>query len=249
MAVVRLLHLTDTHLVGEAHGRLRGVCTLDTFRAVLRSAAPQLATVDAVLLTGDIVHDDAGGYAWVAAELGAFDRPVLCLPGNHDEPGLLRRTLAAPPFRHLGHHDFGAWRIVMLDSTVPGEAAGELAADELARLEAALGPGAPPHSLVVLHHPPLPVGSPGIDSVGLRNGAALFGTVARLPSVRGVLAGHVHQAHEQHLGDIIVLTTPSTCMQFRPGAQSFEADDRGPACRMLELHPDGALHTQVLWAA
>jgi Icc protein len=45
-----------------------------------------------------------------------------------------------------------------------------------------------------------------------------------------------------------VLTTPSTCLQFRPGVERFEADDRGPACRRLELLPDGALRTQVLWA-
>jgi Icc protein len=84
--------------------------------------------------------------------------------------------------------------------------------------------------------------------VGLRNGAALRTALAEQPSVRALLAGHVHQANEQRLGDILVLTTPSTCLQFRPGVERFEADDRGPACRRLELLPDGALRTQVLWA-
>ncbi len=249
MAVVRLLQLTDTHLVGDPRGEMRGVCTLDTLRRVLRSAAAEIAAADALLLTGDVVHDDADGYAWIRAELGAFGKPVLCLPGNHDDPTLMREALAGPPFRHLGHHDLGAWRIVMLDSTVPGEVAGELAPAELARLAAVLAtPDAPPHALVVLHHQPLPVGGAGIDSVGLRNGEVLQAMIASQPTVRALLAGHVHQANEQRLGDVLVLTTPSTCMQFRPGVARFEADDRGPACRRLELHPDGSLHTQVLWS-
>jgi Icc protein len=249
MAVVRLLQLTDTHLVGDPHGQMRGVCTLDTLRRVLAGAAAQIAAADALLLTGDVVHDDADGYAWIRSELGVLGKPVLCLPGNHDDPALMRAALDAPPFHHLGHHDLGAWRIVMLDSTIPGEAAGELAPSELARLEAALAPGAPAHALLVLHHQPLPVGGAGIDSVGLRNGAALRETVARLPSVRALLGGHVHQASEQRWGDILVLTTPSTCMQFRPGVAGFETDERGPACRSLELHPDGSLQTQVIWSA
>jgi Icc protein len=135
----------------------------------------------------------------------------------------------------------------MLDSTVPGEAAGELPATELARLEAALGPGSPSHALVVLHHQPIPVGSAGLDSVGLRNSAALQTIIAGLPTVRALIGGHVHQESEQRLGAVRVFTTPSTCMQFRPQVAGFETDDRGPGCRVLELHPDGGLQTRVRW--
>jgi Icc protein len=117
----------------------------------------------------------------------------------------------------------------------------------LARLKAALGPGSPPHALVVLHHQPLPVGSAGLDSVGLRNSAALQTMIAELPTVRALLGGHVHQESEQRLGAVRVFTTPSTCMQFRPQTAGFEIDDRGPGCRVLELHPDGGLDTRVRW--
>ena len=247
MAVIRLLQLTDTHLVGDPLGEMRGVRTLDTLRKVLRGAAADLEAADAVLLTGDIVHDDPDGYAWVRHELGSLAKPVLCIPGNHDDPQLLREALGGPPFRHLGHHDLGAWRIVLLDSTVPGEAAGELPVTELARLKAVLGPGSPPHALVVLHHQPLPVGSAGLDSVGLRNSTALQAIIEGLPKVRALLGGHVHQESEQRLGAVRVFTTPSTCMQFRPQVAGFEIDDRGPGCRVLELHPDGGLQTRVRW--
>ena len=247
MAAVRLVQLTDPHLVGDPAAEMRGVRTLDTLRRVLRGAAAEIAAADALLLTGDLVHDDAGGYARIREELGGLGRPVLCIPGNHDDPRLLREALPDPPFRHLGHHDFGAWRVVMLDSTIAGEAAGELSPGELGRLAAALAPGSPPHALVALHHQPLPVGSAGLDGVGLRNSAALQAMVAGLPTVRALLGGHVHQESDQRIGAVRVLTSPSTCMQFRPRAPGFEIDARGPACRLLQLLPDGDIATEVRW--
>ena len=247
MAAVRLLQVTDTHLMGDAAAALRGVATLDSLRRVLRAVQRDLEAADAVLLTGDVVHDDAGGYAWIRTEFGALDKPVLCIPGNHDDPDLMRASLSDAPFRHCGHHDFGGWRVVMLDSTVRGDAAGELAPAELRRLEAALGAGSPPHALVVLHHQPVPIGSPGLDSVGLRNGPALLATLARLPTARALLCGHVHQESERLAGGLPAFSTPSTCLQFLPGSANFAYDTRGPGCRMVELHPDGRVDTRVIW--
>ncbi|MFM7799138.1 MAG: metallophosphoesterase [Planctomycetota bacterium] len=126
MAAVRLLQITDTHLTGDPAAAIRGVATLPSLRRVLAAVQDEIAAADAILLTGDVVHDDRDGYAWIRSELGALGRPVLCIPGNHDDPALMREELAGDPFRHCGHHDFGGWRIVMLDSTIPGDAAGEL---------------------------------------------------------------------------------------------------------------------------
>ena len=247
MAAVRLLQLTDPHLMGDPAASMRGVETLASLRRVLQAVRTDIEAADALLLTGDVVHDDADGYAWIRSELGPLGRPVLCIPGNHDEPALMRAALDAPPFRHCGHHDFGAWRIVMLDSALPGEVAGELAPAELARLEAALGAGCPPHALVVLHHQPVPVGSPGLDGVGLRNGPALLATLSRLPAARALLCGHVHQESERRAGRLPAFSTPSTCVQFLPGSASFALDTRGPACRLLELRDDGSIDTRVVW--
>lgn len=248
MAALRLLQFTDTHLMGDPAAAMRGVVTLDSLRRVLRATVGQIAAADALLLTGDAVHDDADGYAWIRAEFGSLGKPVLCIPGNHDDPALMRAALAGEPFRHCGHHDFGDWRIIMLDSTVPGDAAGEVSAAELARLGEALGAGCPPHALVVLHHQPVPVGSPGLDSVGLRNGPALLDVLARSGKARALLCGHVHQESERRAGALPSFSTPSTCVQFIRGSSGFDFDTRGPGCRSLELQDDGSVVSRVIWA-
>ena len=46
--------------------------------------------------------------------------PVLCIPGNHDDPAAMRRELRVDPFTVGGFRDFGSWRIVLLDSASAG---------------------------------------------------------------------------------------------------------------------------------
>lgn len=249
MTALRLLQITDTHLVGDPAGAQRGIVTLESLRAVLRASPP--AAADVVLLTGDVVHDDIEGYAWARRELLDCGRPVLCIPGNHDDPQLLREALDGEPFRHCGHHDFGPWRIVMLDSHVPGGAEGLLRDDELERLDAALADAPRQHALVVLHHHPVDSGSRWLDTVGLVNSAAFLEVIDRHASVRGILWGHVHQAHDgsrrNRHGEHRLMATPSTCVQFRPNCDDFELDGLPPGFRTLELQADGRIDSRVGW--
>ncbi len=67
---VRLLHVTDPHLFGPAEGALRGVVTRESLQSVLRHARTHHWNAEAILLTGDLVNDDADGYAAVRELFG-----------------------------------------------------------------------------------------------------------------------------------------------------------------------------------
>src|ERR1700741_5614155 len=122
MSVLRLLQFTDTHLYGSATESLRGVQTLPALKRALACARMRDWPVDALLVTGDIVQDDPAGYPHFRRLFGALGLPVLCIPGNHDDPRAMRLELDAPPFVLGGHVDLGRWRIVLLDSCLPGSA-------------------------------------------------------------------------------------------------------------------------------
>lgn len=246
---LQLVQITDTHLFGDPSARLRGVASLPALRATLELARTDIAQADAILLTGDLVQDDAGGYAHIREAFAPLGRPVLTIAGNHDLKTPLRSALAAAPFQIDGHLDRGAWRIVMLDSAIEGRAAGELAPAELARLEQALAEAGGRHVLVCLHHHPVSLDSRWLDQVALQNSRAFFSVIDRHASVRGILFGHVHQAHDSLRGDVRILGTPSTCAQFLPGSDRFQVDPRPPAYRQLVLRPNGNIGTRLNWLA
>ena len=246
---LQLVQITDTHLFGDPGARLRGVASLPALRATLELAQADIAQADAILLTGDLVQDDAAGYAHIREAFSPLGRPVLTLAGNHDLKAPLRAALREAPFQIDGHHDQGAWRIVMLDSSIEGRAAGELPRAELDRLESALADAGGRHALVCLHHHPVSLDSRWLDQVALQNSRAFFNVIDRHSCVRGIVFGHVHQAHDSLRGDVRILGTPSTCAQFLPGSDKFQVDPRPPAYRHLALRANGAIGTRLNWLA
>ncbi len=244
---MRILQFTDTHLYGHAGGNLRGVETDGSLRAVIGEAFSQFPHVDALLVTGDIANEDPLGYKRFRHIFESMNRPVLCIPGNHDDLAAMRLELSAPPFAIGGAHRFGDWKIIMLDSLEQGRAEGRLAVAELERFERELALSRDQHALVCLHHHPVPMGSRWLDEVGLSNANEFWRLVEDYGHVRAVAWGHVHQVYEGKRGKVRLFATPSTCSQFLPGSDEFAPDSRPPAYRSFRLHPDGRVETQIHW--
>ncbi|MCG6966195.1 MAG: 3',5'-cyclic-AMP phosphodiesterase [Chromatiaceae bacterium] len=243
---LRVLQLTDTHLYADPIRTLLGVNTLDTFQQVIRYFRDFHWPLDALLATGDLVHDASPkGYKQIGEILSGFGVPVYCLPGNHDVPPVMREHLRAARVHTTAVMDQGAWRFVMLDSVKPGEEGGHLAPDQLELLDEALATG-DRHTLVCMHHQPVDVGSAWIDTMAIDNPGPLFEIIDRHSHVRGILWGHVHQTFDARRGAVRLMSSPSTCVQFTPRQDDFQVDEEPPGFRLLALLPDGRILSEVV---
>jgi Icc protein len=243
---MQILHITDPHLYGSATGRLRGVETDPSLHAVLEDAFARVPDYRAMLVTGDLVQDDKSGYLRFRSLFGALTKPVLCIPGNHDEPEAMRKELAGAPFEICGAHEIGDWHFIMLDSYDPGHVGGRLTQTELVRLDAALS-RSPKHAMVCLHHHPIAMGSRWLDSVGLADPGEFWRIIDAHAHVRAVVWGHVHQDYDGERRGVRLFATPSTGAQFLPQSDRYAVDSRPPAYRSFELHADGRIETSVHW--
>jgi 3',5'-cyclic-AMP phosphodiesterase len=248
-STVSLVQFTDPHLFADPSRALRGVPTLPALQATLAAAAAEIASSQAILATGDLVQDDPGGYVHFRDEFARLGKPVLCIPGNHDDLPAMRAALSAPPFQLGGFYDAGAWRVVMLDSTIPGETGGALSQTTLQQLDDALRGAPERYALICLHHHPVRMKSRWLDTVGLANADEFFDLLRRHPQARGVLFGHVHQSLDEIRNGLHIIATPSTCSQFKPLSDDFSLSDAPPAWRTLALHADGRLETTLRWLA
>ncbi|MGG2395592.1 3',5'-cyclic-AMP phosphodiesterase [Pseudomonas sp. SH1-B] len=242
---VLLVQLSDSHLFAEADGKLLGMDTCDSLQRVIERVKQEQPQIDLILATGDLSQDGSeASYQRFRQLTAAIDAPCRWLAGNHDETPPMQAVckdseLLEPVI------DVGAWRIVMLDSSIPGAVPGFLADNQLELLQRTLGEATQRHHLICLHHHPVSIGCKWMDPIGLRNPDALFAILDRHPQARAVLWGHVHQEFDRQRNNLRLLASPSTCVQFAPGSEDFQVGSEAPGYRWLRLHDDGTLETGV----
>lgn len=228
-----LAQLSDPHIGGEwADGD--PAAGLEAAVARIRSLPQQ---PDAVLVSGDLADAATDAeYERVAELLAPLPAPLYVLPGNHDDRRALHRHFGVPgadgePVQYSV--DLGPLRLVVLDTTRPGEDGGALDSDRLGWLDAELA--AAPHlpTILAMHHPPVLIGLPAWDELGLpdMDRRALGEVVARHQQVRRLVAGHVHRTTVSELAGRTVLTLPSTYVQarldFAPGEAKLADEPAG----------------------
>jgi Icc protein len=249
METYRLLQFTDTHLFPDPRGRVRDALSLPRLKACIGHAARRHLPADAIVVTGDLVHDDPTAYDTLGGVLRALDTPVLLIPGNHDRPAELRKRLGEPPFQVGGAFRLGRWTILLLATwladSIDGE--GRVGGEQLDWLERELRANHGQHVLVCLHHPPILMESAALDALGLLDAADFMTLIEAHPNVRGLAWGHAHQSLDVFRRGLRLMCTPATCMQFIPRRSGFVVDDRPPGYRVIDLQAGGGLASEVVW--
>ena len=221
---ITFLQLSDLHLARPGK-LLAGVDPMRQMRDVLARIKQLDVTPAFIVVSGDL-SDDGSAESYevvneVLKELGAGRTPVLLALGNHDDRATFHRVVLGEehsgnegPYYHSQLID--GLRVIVLDSTIPGNVGGALGAEQLAWLEVQLGEPAPRGNLIVLHHPCRLAGpAHHYPAFIVREAADLEAIVARhRDRVVGVLAGHSHQANSAPFGGTIHVTAPAVLCQL-----------------------------------
>jgi len=201
---------------------------------------------DLLLATGDLSEDGSRtSYLTLRNYLKPLGIPILALPGNHDDPGLLAEIFPGSPVDTIRVSEHGPWQIIRLNSCLPGRPEGRLGEKMLADLESFLKNNEQRPLLVALHHQPVSIGSPWIDKYRLQQPEPFLQLIDRQTNVKAVVWGHVHQVFEASRNGTAMLGSPSSAINGLKAAQKFTPDASGPAFRWLELKADGTTLTGV----
>ncbi len=256
---MRILHLSDTHLTRGAGPNHYGVDPAESLRLMLRDCG-ELRDLDAVLVTGDVADDGSStAYAQAKHLIGAFARdrgiPAIFTTGNHDERGAFAEVLGSgheQPVDEMTSAEgeraavsmIGGYRLVTLDSLIPGKVYGRITATQLAWLRGVLAEPAPDGTVVAFHHPPVMV--PGVKAqewAGLQNGDELAAVMAGT-DVRLVLCGHFHLQLYGTLAGVPVWATPGVVTRIDLTAPlSTVRAVKGASASLIDL---GGPHSPVL---
>ncbi|MGC5167476.1 metallophosphoesterase [Luteimicrobium sp. DT211] len=262
MRPLRILHLSDTHLFGDGTRHYGVVDTTAALRSVLARAST-VADVDVVVLSGDLSDD--GTPASYRALLGlvepwAAERGAVVVPamGNHD--------LAAGFEEVLGERErtvlVRGFRIVTVDTSVPGAGYGRLDPAQLDRLRGALAGMEDPdrrtwpaettyvplrRTVVVMHHPPVPARSALLAALELQDPGAFLEACEASGAVGAVLAGHYHHALTTTAGGVPVVVAPGVANTSDPLAPcGHERAEVGAGFVVVDVASEGQVSVVVV---
>jgi Icc protein len=244
---VRIVQVTDAHLYRDTDSVLAGVPTWKTFRAVLGQIERQHGDFDYLILTGDLAQDEElETYLMLREALGDWLERCRIIPGNHDDPANLRKAFPDLFSQDGGPLTFalpaGDWKIIGLDSHLPGETKGRVGANQLQWLRDQLRMEPSTRTLLFVHHPPIAINVDWLDEIGLDGAADLVDLIKASPQIKVICSGHVHQEFAGRIGAAAMYTTPSTSVQF--GARTEKSfDTRAAGYRTFRL--DDGFHTEV----
>lgn len=141
---------------------------------------------------------------------------------------------------------FGGLRVVVLDSTVPGEHWGEVPSAQLSWLSEVLADPAPEGTLVLMHHPPLPTVLDLAVTVELRDQSALA-AVLRGSDVRGILSGHVHHPSFGTFAGVPVAVASSSAygQDLAQPVGATRGQDAAQGYNLVHVYADTIVHSAV----
>ncbi|MCV3207624.1 phosphodiesterase [Mesorhizobium sp. YC-39] len=194
---MKIIQVTDVHL--GRRGEIRyGADLHERLDRCIDHINERHADAALCVVTGDLTEaGEAASYADLKSALGRLLVPYRLLPGNHDRRANLVAAFPENPVDHDGFvqsaFETPEASLLFLDSLAEGRVTGELCDKRLAWLDARLAEAAGRQAYIFLHHPPVELGLPILDPLGLEQPRRLVDLLERHGNVGHIFFGHVHR--------------------------------------------------------
>lgn len=246
--------LTADHEYGDAADGFPLIRESDTevpyWRSMNEDAIAEInaAGVDAVVIKGDIA--DRGlpeQFGWARETFARIEAPHHAFLGNHDYYGRHNGAGEVDGYALLGQApaprtvDLGGWRMVLLETALPGDHHGVFDGDRMEWLANALAETreAATPTLLFMHHQPVPPEHRDAypNSIGMlpEHSLDFFALIGANPQVKGVLIGHTHRNRvRRHRASGATPFVEVNCTKDYPGGWGHYA-----------LYEDGSFRQEV----
>ena len=247
MTSFSILQITDLHIMPGKDDTVKGINTEYYFNAVLEQAFSENNYFDLILVSGDLAQDPCpDSYQRILNKIKATNTLSICLPGNHDDYKLMLEIFNTDKVSCQKQLLLENWQLICLNSQIlGGYEVGRLSKQELLFLEDCLINHPNQHVLIAVHHHCLATQSAWLDTMIIENNEAFLNIIARYPQIKAVTCGHIHQEMDIKMGALRFFGTPSSCFQFKPKSETFSMDETPPGYRIIKLHPDGLIDTEI----
>ena len=242
---MRVVQISDLHMTPGGK-ILHGLDPVERLRACVADINQRAGDAELCIATGDLADKgEAGAYELVRECLDELSMPYCLLIGNHDDREAFRQVFPDTPTDPHGfvqyRHALGDAVLLCLDTVEPGTHAGSYCDDRCEWLRHELANCGDKAVYIFMHHPPFPIGLPGMDVIRVPDSAGIEAVLRDASNVRHIFFGHVHRPVSGSWQGVSFSALPGTLHQV---ALDFEAppfivySHERPSYALIEMSAD-----------
>lgn len=240
---MKIIQITDCHLFADINKT--GYANVNPYKSLTKVLSLVAdCRPDWLVATGDISGDSTANsyqhFLQLVESFGLLNK-LRTLPGNHDSGEQYGKYLSDFDLTAKGPIENRYWAVHGVDTRHKGTL-GFLSTTKLQTLMKQIVSQSDKQHVVLCHHHPIECGG-WMDKHEWLNRHEFLSAIAQLSQIKLVQYGHIHMAIEQQLGDCLLVSTPSTCWQWRNQAD-FAVADAPPGFRVTLLNDDASFSTQ-----
>ncbi len=214
---MKIIHLTDTHILGVDRGNLYGLDVSLRLKKALKSINNYHHDAEFIVITGDLVDTSSReSYGMLASILSDQTIPVYMIMGNHDN-----RKNFLTHFPQFDAGEFVQYSLeregkifIFLDTLVDGERYGELCPKRLEWLREKLDTYKDKSIYIFMHHHPVPCGLHEMDNMAdFKTFKIFWELLEKYPGVKHIFFGHIHRVMNANKKSITMHSTRGTAFQ------------------------------------
>lgn len=246
----RIVQISDTHLFGDKKSLLNGSDTYLNLEKTIASISNLNPKPSLLVVSGDCSQDwSLESYGYLKGLLDLTEVKYCLLPGNHDVISQMNKVFDLNWVKDRVDYDvnLGDWYLYFIDTTIIPEVNGKFFDDQISALKSKLEKNNKP-VLIFMHHHPVKIGSKWIDDMTLdENDCEKFNLLVNSNNnVKGVFFGHVHQAFEKSVSNLLYASAPAIAYQVVPNSKEYKIEKLSPGFRVIDLYDD-CFKTNVIW--
>jgi 3',5'-cyclic AMP phosphodiesterase CpdA len=242
---VKIIQLSDLHLVGKNKTSLYGIDPNLRLKLALDSIEKNHANAEFVVITGDLTDNASPeAYESLASMIDGYNLPIYLMLGNHDKREIFKRYF--PQFiddnfaQYIKKIDNKVH--IFLDTLVENCSYGELCITRMAWLKKQLDIYADDFIYLYMHHHPIESGLYEMDNdADFKSTNEFWKLLDSYNNIKHISFGHLHRIMHSVKCGISLHGTRSTTFQvaYQPDSKvEFLTNEENPTYAVLEILND-----------
>ncbi len=239
---MKIIHLTDTHILGEGRENLYGINPAYRLKRAIKSINQSHTDAEFIAITGDLVDNASeDAYAVFKEIIKQSKIPVYSILGNHDNREKFLNFF--PEYENDGFvqyvYETDGRVFLFIDTLIEGKRYGDLCSKRLKWLEKKLQKYKENPMYIFMHHHPVISGLYEMDHLAqFRSADSFWKMIEKFPSIKHISFGHLHRIMHASRAYVSMHSTRSTSFQVAykiNDKQEYTTDKEMPTYAVINI--------------